>query len=108
MNIHIHASFQLLTCTKLQQRTYIKRRPALSVPGNVGDSVAPSCLVLITTCIDQVAQMKNWKSNGISTLLLTVLFRISMLIRTFFIIDWLFAKLKKNKIENLCFYSLLS
>ena len=61
-----------------------------------------------TTCTDQVAQMKNWKSNGISTLLLTVLFRISMLIRTFFIIDWLFAKLEKNKIENLCFYSLVS
>ena len=54
--------------------------------------------------------MKNWKSNGISTLLLTVLFRISTLIRTFFIIDWfidlltlLFAKLEKNKIENHCF-----
>ena len=56
-----------------------------------------------TTCIDQVAQIKNWKSNGISTLLLTVLFRISMIIRPFFIIDWfidlltlLFAKLEKQ------------
>ena len=91
-------------------RTYIKRRPAPSFFGNVGDSVAPSCLVLITTCIDQVSQMKKWNSNGISTLPFTVLFRISMLIRTFYIIDWftdlptlLFAKLEKNKIENLCF-----
>ena len=57
-----------------------------------------------TTCIDQVAQIKKKKkSNGISTLLLTVLFRISTLIRTFFIIDWftdlptlLFAKLEKK------------
>ena len=29
------------------QRTYIKRRPAPCVFGNIGDSVAPSCLVLI-------------------------------------------------------------
>ena len=43
-------------------------------------------------------------------LLFTVLFRISMLIKIFFIIDsitdlptLLFAKLEKNKIENLCF-----
>ena len=85
------------------QRTYIKRRPSPSVFGNVGDSVAPSCLVLITTCIDQVPQMKKCKSNGISTLPFTVVFRTSMLIRTFYIIDWftdlptlLFAKLEKK------------
>ena len=59
--------------------------------------------------------MKNWKSNGISTLLLTVLFRISMLIWAFFIIDWftdlptlLFAKLEKIKLKIFVFYSLLS
>ena len=40
--------------------------------------------------LDQVAQMKNWKSNGISMLLLlTVLFTISMLIRTFLLLTGL-------------------
>ena len=54
--------------------------------------------------------MKNRKSNGISTLLLTVLFRISTLIRTFSLLTGLLTcrncylpNWKKNKIENLCF-----
>ena len=55
--------------------------------------------------------MKNWKSNEISTLLLTVLFTISMLI-AFSIIDWftglsvlLFGKLDNKKIKISVFFS---
>ena len=43
----IKLSYQDLPISNRPQRTYIKRRPAPSVFGNVGDSVAPSCLVLI-------------------------------------------------------------